>query len=44
MSLRKAWRNCSWVFMTMGPYQATGSSSGLPGNVDIVEVHGERLL
>src|SRR5258708_33462579 len=26
----KAWRSCSWVFMTMGPYQATGSSSGLP--------------
>ena len=25
-----AWRNCSWVFMTMGPYQATGSSMGLP--------------
>src|SRR6267143_5369321 len=26
----KAWRSCSWVFMTMGPYQATGSSRGLP--------------
>src|SRR6185436_12937283 len=22
--------NCSWVFITMGPYQATGSSIGLP--------------
>ena len=29
-SSRKAWRSCSWVFMTMGPYQATGSWSGLP--------------
>src|SRR6266478_2711816 len=26
----KAWRSCSCVFMTMGPYQATGSSRGLP--------------
>jgi len=23
-------RNCSWVFITIGPYQATGSSSGFP--------------
>src|SRR6266436_4090679 len=26
----KAWRSCSCVFITMGPYQATGSSRGLP--------------
>ena len=25
-----AWRSSSCVFITMGPYQATGSSSGLP--------------
>ncbi len=25
-----ACRNCSWVFMTIGPYHATGSSIGLP--------------
>src|ERR1035437_7756418 len=25
-----AWRSCSCVFMTIGPYQATGSSIGLP--------------
>jgi hypothetical protein len=25
-----AWRNSSWVFITIGPYQATGSSIGLP--------------
>ncbi len=25
-----AWRNCSWVFITIGPYHATGSASGLP--------------
>jgi hypothetical protein len=25
-----AWRSCSWVFITMGPYHATGSSMGLP--------------
>ena len=25
-----AWRNCSCVFITIGPYQATGSSIGLP--------------
>src|SRR6266436_6546830 len=25
-----AWRSCSWVFITMGPYQATGSSIGFP--------------
>lgn len=25
-----AWRNSSCVFMTIGPYQATGSSIGLP--------------
>jgi hypothetical protein len=24
-SSSKAWRSCSWVFMTMGPYHATGS-------------------
>src|ERR1035438_409413 len=29
-SSRKAWRSYSWVFMTMGPYQANGSWSGLP--------------
>ena len=27
-----AWRSCSWVFMTMGPYQATGSSMRLAGD------------
>ena len=27
-----AWRSCSCVFITIGPYQATGSSIGLPGN------------
>src|SRR6266478_6404883 len=26
----KACRSCSWVFITMGPYQATGSSRGSP--------------
>ncbi len=25
-----AWRSCSCVFITMGPYHATGSSIGLP--------------
>ena len=25
-----ACRSCSWVFITIGPYQATGSSIGLP--------------
>ena len=25
-----AWRSSAWVFITIGPYQATGSSSGLP--------------
>ena len=29
-SSSNAWRSCSCVFMTMGPYQATGSSSGFP--------------
>jgi hypothetical protein len=28
----KAILNSSWVFMTTGPYQATGSSMGLPAN------------
>src|SRR5438874_6076712 len=27
---RNASRNCSWVFITIGPYHATGSSSGFP--------------
>jgi drug/metabolite transporter (DMT)-like permease len=27
---RIAWRNSSWVFITMGPCQATGSCSGAP--------------
>jgi hypothetical protein len=29
-SSSNASRNCSWVFITIGPYQATGSPNGLP--------------
>src|SRR5579863_1383654 len=29
-SSSNACRNCSWVFITIGPYQATGSPNGLP--------------
>src|SRR5207244_1287759 len=29
-SSANAWRSCACVFITMGPYQATGSSMGVP--------------